>query len=390
LEKQTTVERIGEFADMDLKQNLLEGIFKYGFEKPSEIQQRGIMPIVCKKDLIAQAQSGTGKTATFVIGTLQNIEVDSTSVQVIIVAPTRELAYQIEMVYKAIGKYTKVRTQGCVGGTSIKDDLSIYSKNKPHVIIGTPGRLFDLLSIEETVSVHLDYLIVDEADEMFSRGFKIQIYRIFKFLPKGCRIALFSATLPKEILEIIELFITNPVRILVKKEELTLEGIKQFYIPVDKEEYKLEALYDIFKSIRVEQSIIYVNAKKKVEWLSNMMKKKEFSVSCIHGDMGQFERTETMKSFRSGEFRFLITTDLLSRGIDIKKVNFVINYDLPQFKESYIHRIGRSGRFGKKGVAINFLTRLDIDILREIEAYYNTTIELMPNDVSDFDFIINT
>jgi translation initiation factor 4A len=382
-------EKIGEFSDMDLKPELLEGIYKYGFEKPSEIQQRGIAPLIKRKDLIAQAQSGTGKTATFVIGTLQNIKIPINNVQVIVVAPTRELASQIQAVYSSIGKYSKIKTMLSIGGTNIKDDTDNYFKNKPHIIVGTPGRLFDLLSINKDLSHNLDYLIIDEADELFSRGFKLQIYKIFKFLPKNCKIALFSATLPKEILHVIELFITNPVRILVKKEELTLEGIKQFYIPVDKEEWKLEALCDIFRSIRVEQSIIYVNSRKKVEWLSSNMISREFPVTYIHGEMDQSERSETMKKFRSGETRFLITTDLLARGIDIKKVNFVINYDLPQNKENYIHRIGRSGRFGNKGVAINFLSRLDIDTLREIEAYYNTTIEMMPNELSDFDFIIN-
>jgi len=347
-EKNFCFEKIGDFSDMGLKQELLQGIYKYGFEKPSEIQQRGIIPILHKKDLIAQAQSGTGKTATFVIGTLQNINIEIFNVQAMVVAPTRELAYQIKMVYESIGKFTKIKIQEFVGGTSIKDDRQNYFKKKPHIIIGTPGRLYDVLSIEESLPLNLEYLIVDEADEMFSRGFKGQIYRIFKYLPKNCKIALFSATLPKEILEVIELFISDPVRILVKKEELTLEGIKQFYIPVEREEWKLEALYDIYRSIKAEQSIIYVSSRKKVEWLANKMKQNDFPVTYIHGEMEQSERTETMKNFRSGKSRFLITTDLLSRGIDIEKVNFVINYDLPQIKESYIHRIGRSGRFGKK------------------------------------------
>jgi translation initiation factor 4A len=215
------------------------------------------------------------------------------------------------------------------------------------------------------------------------------VYRILKYLPKNCKIALFSATLPKDILTVIELFISNPVRILIKKEELTLEGIKQFYVPVEREEWKLEALFDIYRSIKAEQSIIYVNARKKVEWLAQKMKINDFSVTYIHGEMEQSERSETMKNFRFGKSRVLITTDLLSRGIDIEKVNFVINYDLPQKKENYIHRIGRSGRFGKKGLAINFLSRLDVLALREIEAYYNTDIGLIPENLTDFDFTVN-
>jgi translation initiation factor 4A len=375
---------------MDLKKELLQGILKYGFEKPSEIQQRGITPLIYKKDLIAQAQSGTGKTATFVIGTLQNIQNKIHFVQILIVVPTRELALQIKTVFELIGQYMRINVQSCIGGTRVKDDLIEFRLKNPHIIIGTPGRLFDILSIEPSMSEKLHYLIIDEADELFSRGFKVQMYKIFKYLPKTCKIALFSATLPKEVLKVIELFINKPVKILVKKEELTLEGIKQFYIPVDKEEWKLDALCDVYGSIKVEQSIIYVNTRRKVDWLTGEMRKRSFPVAFLHGDMDHSERAQTMQNFRSGKFRFLITTDLLSRGIDIKKVNFVINFDLPTNKESYIHRIGRSGRFGKKGVAINFLSRLDVDVLREIEAFYSTNIELLPDDKSDFDFFINS
>jgi superfamily II DNA/RNA helicase len=382
--EEINLQKINEFNDMGLKKEILQGIYKYGFEKPSEIQQRGIFPLIQKKDLIAQAQSGTGKTATFVIGTLQNLTIEKFKLQVLVVAPTRELVLQIQNVFDSIGKILKAKAQACVGGTKIKEDLENLNSIQPHIIIGTPGRLLDLFFLQNYLSEHLEYLIIDEADEMFSRGFKIQVYKIFKYIPKNCKIAFFSATLPKEIMKIIEMFIDNPVKILVKKEELTLEGIKQFYIPVEKEEWKLEALLDIYKSVKIEQSIIYANSKKKVEWLTDCLKKENFPVSYLHGDMEQFERAETMKNFRSGNIRFLITTDLLSRGIDIKKVNFVINFDLPLNKESYIHRIGRSGRFGKKGIAINFLLRLDIDILREIEAYYNTTVELISDDVSIF------
>jgi translation initiation factor 4A len=382
-------QKIGEFSDMGLKKEILQGIYKYGFEKPSPIQQKGILPIIHKKDLIAQAQSGTGKTATFVIGTLQNIQKDIFYVQCIVIVPSRELANQIKIVYQNIGKFTRIRIQECIGGTRIKDDQQLYYTIKPQIIIGTPGRLFDIFSLEKFFTKNLNYIIIDEADEMFSRGFKVQVYRILKYLPKNCKIALFSATLPKDILTVIELFISNPVRILIKKEELTLEGIKQFYVPVEREEWKLEALFDIYRSIKAEQSIIYVNARKKVEWLAQKMKINDFSVTYIHGEMEQSERSETMKNFRFGKSRVLITTDLLSRGIDIEKVNFVINYDLPQKKENYIHRIGRSGRFGKKGLAINFLSRLDVLALREIEAYYNTDIGLIPENLTDFDFTVN-
>jgi len=379
------VEIFESFDDMSLKKELLKGIHSHGFNRPSVIQQRGIMPLIRKKDTIAQAQSGTGKTATFVIGTLNNLEIGVSEVKIMIIVPTRELAHQIQQVFKSIGFYLNITPQVCVGGTSYYEDIKAFRNKKPQIIIGTPGRLLDILSSQKNIIQNLQYLIIDEADEMFSRGFKIQIFKIFQYTPKESNIALFSATLPKEILEIAELFMNEPVRILVKKDELTLEGIKQFYIAVDEEESKLEILYDIYRTIKLTQGIIYVNTKSKVEWLTKKMNENGFfKISFLHGDMEQSQRSETMKEFRSGIFRVLVTTDLLSRGIDIQQVCLVINYDLPTNKENYIHRIGRSGRYGRKGVAINFLGRLDVPVLREIEAYYNTTIEQMPLDISDF------
>ena len=377
------METVETFDEMQLRQDLLKGIYGYGYERPSHIQQKGILPLIKKKDMIAQAQSGTGKTATFVIGTLQNVDFSKNLVQILTIVPTRELAYQIEQSFKMIGIYLKVKTQVFVGGVLLSVNLRNFSEFKPHVIIGTPGRLLDVLSINSNLSQFLKYLVIDEADEMFSKGFKLQIYQIFKFIPKNCTIALFSATLPGEIIEIIELIMNNPIKILVKKNELTLEGIKQFYVAVEKEEWKLETLCDIYKTIKITQSIIYVNSRKKVEWLNDKMVANGFTVSFLHGEMNQLERSNTMKNFRVGIHRVLITTDLLSRGIDIQQVCLVINYDLPLNKEIYIHRIGRTGRFGKKGIAINFLTRTDVHILREIESYYNTTIQEMPLNVNE-------
>ena len=372
------------FDEMQLKEELLRGIYDYGYEMPSLIQQKGILPLIKKRDTIAQAQSGTGKTATFVIGTLQNVNCYENLVQILTIVPTRELAYQIEQSFKMIGIYLKIKTQVCVGGVYLNESLRYFSEFNPHVIIGTPGRLLDILSISPNISRYLKYLIIDEADEMFSKGFKLQIYQMFKYIPKICTIALFSATLPKEIIEIIELIMNNPIKILVKKNELTLEGIKQFYVAVEKEEWKLETVCDIFKTIRITQSVIYVNSRKKVDWLTNKMNSNDFPVSFLHGDMNQIDRLNTMKKFRLGKYRVLITTDLLSRGIDIQQISLVINYDLPLNKETYIHRIGRTGRFGTKGIAINFLARSDVHILREIESYYNTTIEEMPFDINKY------
>ena len=376
--------RAETFEDMRLKKKLIQGIYNYGFEKPSVIQQKGIVPIIMKKDIIAQAQSGTGKTATFVIGTLQTLESDSSSIKILVIVPTRELAHQIQEVYTSIGCYMDASTQVCTGGSKLSVDVHFLKKKPPQVLIGTPGRLLDLFSTNSSVISSLNFIVIDEADEMFSKGFKVQVFKIIKYIPKSSNIAFFSATLPKDILKIIELFMNDPIRILVKKDELTLEGIKQFYIAVDEEQWKLDVLCDLYKRIRIKQAIIYVNTRRKVEWLSKKMIQNGFDASQLHGDMSHTERGEIMKKFRSGLIKVLITTDLLSRGIDVEQVSLVINFDLPMSKESYIHRIGRSGRFGRKGLAINFLGRLDVPILREIEVYYSTSVEEMPSDITEY------
>ena len=376
--------RAETFEDMRLKKKLIQGIYNYGFEKPSVIQQKGIVPIIMKKDIIAQAQSGTGKTATFVIGTLQTLESDSSSIKILVIVPTRELAHQIQEVYTSIGCYMDASTQVCTGGSKLSVDVHFLKKKPPQVLIGTPGRLLDLFSTNGSVISSLNFIVIDEADEMFSKGFKVQVFKIIKYIPKSSNIAFFSATLPKDILKIIELFMNDPIRILVKKDELTLEGIKQFYIAVDEEHWKLDVLCDLYKRIRIKQAIIYVNTRRKVEWLSKKMIQNGFDASQLHGDMSHTERGGIMKKFRSGLIKVLITTDLLSRGIDVEQVSLVINFDLPMSKESYIHRIGRSGRFGRKGLAINFLGRLDVPILREIEVYYSTSVEEMPSDITEY------
>ena len=376
--------RAETFEDMRLKKKLIQGIYNYGFEKPSVIQQKGIVPIIMKKDIIAQAQSGTGKTATFVIGTLQTLESDSSSIKILVIVPTRELAHQIQEVYTSIGCYMDAPTQVCTGGSKLSVDVHFLKKKPPQVLIGTPGRLLDLFSTNSSVISSLNFIVIDEADEMFSKGFKVQVFKIIKYIPKSSNIAFFSATLPKDILKIIELFMNDPIRILVKKDELTLEGIKQFYIAVDEEHWKLDVLCDLYKRIRIKQAIIYVNTRRKVEWLSKKMIQNGFDASQLHGDMSHTERGGIMKKFRSGLIKVLITTDLLSRGIDVEQVSLVINFDLPMSKESYIHRIGRSGRFGRKGLAINFLGRLDVPVLREIEVYYSTSVEEMPSDITEY------
>jgi len=281
---------------------------------------------------------------------------------------------------RALGDFLNVTSHACVGGTLVRDDIRIL-RDGVQVVVGTPGRVYDMINRQVLNLATVKIFVLDEADEMLSRGFKDQIYDVFQHLPSKVQVCLFSATMPEEILEISQRFMRNPVRILVKRDELTLEGIKQFYVAVEKEEWKLETLCDLYETLTITQAIIYCNTRRKVDWLTDKMAQRDFTVSSMHGDMTAQERELIMKEFRSGSSRVLITTDLLARGIDVQQVSLVINYDMPGNRENYIHRIGRSGRFGRKGVAINFVTSEDTRAMREIEAFYNTQIEEMPMNV---------
>jgi translation initiation factor 4A len=373
---------VASFDDMNLKDDLLRGIYAYGFEKPSAIQQRGILPILSGHDTIAQAQSGTGKTATFSISVLQKIEAKVNQTQALILAPTRELAQQICKVVRNLGDFLNVSCHACIGGTLVRDDIRFLQQGQ-QIVVGTPGRVYDMINRKVLSLAQTKMFVLDEADEMLSRGFKDQIYDVFQHLPGEVQVCLFSATMPNDILDISNRFMRDPKRILVKRDELTLEGIKQFYVAVDKEEWKFDTLCDLYETLTITQAIIYCNTRRKVDWLTDKMGQRDFTVSSMHGDMTGHERELIMKEFRSGSSRVLITTDLLARGIDVQQVSLVINYDLPPNRENYIHRIGRSGRFGRKGVAINFVTDQDTRAMRELEAHYNTQIEEMPMNVDD-------
>jgi translation initiation factor 4A len=373
---------VDSFDDMQLKEELLRGIYAYGFEKPSAIQQRAIVPCIQGHDVIAQAQSGTGKTATFSISVLQSIDTSRRECQALVLAPTRELANQIQKVMLALGDYMGAEVMACIGGTSVQEDVRKIEQGV-HVIVGTPGRVFDVITRRALNPDTIKMFVLDEADEMLSLGFKDQIYDIFRLLPSEIQVVLLSATMPQDVLEVTTRFMREPIRILVKKEELTLEGIKQFYVMVDREEWKLDTLCDLYETLTITQACIFCNTRRKVDWLTEQMHARDFTVSAMHGDMDQQDRDVIMREFRSGSSRVLITTDLLARGIDVQQVSLVINYDLPTNREKYIHRIGRGGRFGRKGVAINFVTQEDVRVMRDIEQFYNTQIEEMPMDIAD-------
>jgi len=339
---------------------------------------KGILPIIQGNDTIAQAQSGTGKTGAFTISTLQVIDAASSNIQALILSPTRELSLQIAFVIHSIGEFQGINIHACVGGTVVREDIKKLKQGGIQVIVGTPGRVHDMMKKGIFKTDYLRLFVLDEADEMLDKGFKAQIQDIFKFLPGDVQIALFSATMPAEILGLTKHFMRDPKKILVKAENLTLEGISQYYIAVEKEEWKMDVLLDLYSNLDINQALIYCNTKKRVLELETTMNNNDFAVSAMHGEMEQIKRDTIMKEFRTGSTRVLITTDLLARGIDVQQVGLVINYELPQKKENYIHRIGRAGRFGRKGVAINFVLPNDAKFIREIQDHYNTQIEEMP------------
>ena len=371
------------FDSMNLKPDLLKGIYAYGFDKPSAIQQRAIIPISSGRDVIVQSQAGTGKTCVFAVGALQSIDLSLKEPQVLILSPTRELAEQSQKVILSIGERMKVTTHCCIGGKSVEENVRMLNHGV-HIISGTPGRVYDMIQRKAFKTRSIKMFILDEADEMLTKGFKEQVYDIYRYLPENVQNVVVSATLPNEVLQMTTKFMAkDTIKILVKRDELTLEGIKQFFVFVEKEINKFPTLCDLYDSFTITQAVIFCNEKKTVEWLCTKMRENYFTVSMIHGEMPQKEREKIMEEFRTGQSRVLIATDIWGRGIDVQQVSLVVNYDLPLNREMYLHRIGRSGRYGRKGVTINFVKSEDIKVLRNIEQYYSTQIDEMPQNISD-------
>lgn len=367
-----------------LSENLLRGIFVCGFEKPSVIQQRAIIPCINGFDVIAQSQSGTGKTATYAIAVLQRINMVKKDTQAIILAPTRELAHQIQKVVLCLGAYMGVCCHAYVGGTSAREDMENLKAANPHVIVGTPGRVFDMFAFRAVSAGATRMLVLDEADQMLGHSFKDKVLGIYCKLPTNIQVILLSTTMPADVLEVAKTFMQDPMKILVKKEEeLSVEGIQQFYVYTETEEKKLESLRGLYNKLTITQAVIFVNTRGKADWLTQELTAKGFTVSVLHSAMGQSERDAAMKAFRSGSSRLLVTTDLLARGIDVQHMSLVINFDLPTNLENYIHRIGRTGRFGKKGVAVNMAMKETQPMLTKIQNFYHSKIEELPAKQAD-------
>jgi translation initiation factor 4A len=360
---------------------ILRGAYSSGFEKPSAIQQRAIAPIIDGNDTLAQAPSGTGKTGAFLIGSLCRIDKSNPNTQVLIIAPTRELASQIESVAKGIGQYKKVTFASATGGNPVREDINALQRSA-QCVIGTPGRVFDLMERKSLKRDHIKVLILDEADQMLEGRFKEQMDCILNMgFPGFTKVGLFSATMPDEVREVAAKILQSPVKILLPPEKVTLEGIKQYYVELKEESWKFDCLCDLYTQLNINQALIYCNERKNVELLHKRLQENKYEVGFIHGEMDQKERKEMIRQFRAGEVRVLVSSDLLARGLDVQQVSLVIQYELPLVRENYIHRIGRSGRFGRKGVAINLVTPSERNELNEIEKHYATEIRVLPDNI---------
>jgi len=375
------IKTINTWDDFELKDDLLRGIYAYGFENPSEIQKKAILPIISGRDTIAQAQSGTGKTGAFSISTLQRIDINKKELQGLIIAPTHELAKQISTVIGSIGNSMEgLNIKTMIGGTSVQQDIADIHENPPHVIVGCAGRIYDMIRRKNINANTIKMFVLDEADEMLSGAFKDQIYNIFQHFNSNIQVAIFSATMPEEILTLSNKFMRDPVKITMKKEELNLEGIQQYFIAIQNDFYKFEMLKQIFTMISVNQCIIYCNSVKRVIDLHRAMSDEGFSVCAIHSSMDKGERDNTFRNFRTGGYRVLISSNITARGIDVQQVATVINFDITNCVHTYLHRIGRSGRWGRKGLAINFVTKRDIGYMHNIEEHYKISINELPKD----------
>ena len=377
-----------EFVDhtkwdsMNLKDDLLRGIYAYGFENPSNIQKQAIPILIDNRDLIAQAQSGCGKTGAFSIATLQQIDLSLNQTQALILVPTHELAKQIAGVIQQIGSFMQgLRVKTLIGGTNIRDDVRDMDKHTPHIIVGCVGRVYDMFQKRYVMTTEIRLLILDEADEMLSRGFNAQIKDMFQYyFSETIQVGLFSATVPNEMLRLSGNFMRSPERISVKREELSLKCIEQYFVASVNDDTKYDTLKDLFGSISASKCIVYCNSVNRVVTLYESMMRDGFSVCHIHSNMEKTQRYETLSHFRTGDSRVLISSDITARGIDIQQVSVVVNFDIPRSVYTYLHRIGRGGRWGRKGTAINFVTKYDIQDMRRIELYYQIDIKELSSD----------
>jgi len=373
-----TATRGNDFEDYYLKRELLMGIFEKGFEKPSPIQEEAIPIALAGRDILARAKNGTGKTASFLIPALEKCDPENNVIQVLILVPTRELALQTSHVCKELGKHTNIEVMVTTGGTMLKDDI-IRLCQPVHIIVATPGRILDLAKKNIADLSNCDMVVLDEADKLLSEDFQPIIEQLIGFCKKPRQILLFSATFPLSVKNFSDKNLNRPHEINLM-EQLTLRGITQYYAFVE-EKQKVHCLNTLFSKLSINQSIIFCNTFKRVELLAKNITELGYSCFYIHARMQQSERNRVFHDFRSGACRNLVSSDLFTRGIDIQAVNVVINFDFPKNSETYLHRIGRSGRYGHLGLAINLITYEDRFNLYKIEQELGTEIKPIPSDI---------
>ncbi len=361
------------FNELNLSTAMKKAIDSMGFEEATPIQSLAIPHALEGKDVIGQAQTGTGKTCAFGIPAVEMIDTKASGVQVLILCPTRELAIQVAEEIRNLCKFKKgIRSLAIYGGQSI-DRQIISLKSKPQIVIGTPGRVMDHMR-RHTLKFHnLKMLVLDEADEMLNMGFRDDIDTILTDVPEERQTMLFSATMPKGILEITNLYMKNPEHVVTAKKEVTIDTVEQYYIEV-RENSKLELLCRLMDARNIKLGIVFCNTKWKTDELCNHLQARGYAAEALHGDMKQRERDIVMKKFRNGKLELLIATDVAARGIDVSNVEAVFNYDIPSDSEYYVHRIGRTGRAGKKGISFSFVFGRDIYKLKDIERYTKSRI----------------
>ena len=373
-----TMTKGNEWEDYFLKRELLMGIFEKGYERPSPVQEESIPMTLAGKSILARAKNGTGKTAAFVVPILEKCDTSQAIIQAVVIVPTRELALQTSNYVIQMGKHMNVQSMVSTGGTSIRDD--IYRLYKPvHVLVGTPGRILDLANKKVADLSNAKFLVMDEADKLLSPDFQPILERLLQFFPPSKQILLYSATYPAEVEGFIKRHVPH-AHMINLMEDLTLKGITQFYCYVQ-ERKKLHCLNTLFSKIEINQAIIFCNSTLRVELLAKKITELGYSCYFIHARMQQGHRNRVFHDFRSGGCRCLVSSDLFTRGIDIQSVNLVINFDMPKNAETYLHRIGRSGRFGHLGLAINFVTDDDQDNLFNIERELDTEIKPVPSEI---------
>jgi superfamily II DNA/RNA helicase len=370
------------FEEMDLPEQLLRGIYGHGFERPSAIQQKAIKPIKQGRDVLAQAQSGTGKTGAFVIGSLCHLDPSIPKPQILILVHTHELADQHARNARALGAFMGAKVLCAVGGLPLKDDIKAL-ENGAQFICGTPGRVYDLINRGVLDRTHIKQLVLDEADEMLDDLFYKQVMSILEMgFPTETKVALVSATMPDNVVEVANKILNNPVRILIPPTAVRLDGIQQFFIALDREDHKFECIADLYKHLNIAQAVIFCNKRQTAEILSSKMQALGYPITCLHGDLERNERIGRWEQFLKGTTRVMIATDVISRGIDIQQISLVINYELPPKIENYVHRIGRAGRYGRKGTTINLLIAEEEPQMKKISEHYGMDIRPLPDNLA--------